>query len=83
MIALESAAGTAAAYYHWNENQIRRQSRQTQILSDGILRQKGFSLQFESDNGRSVIPSESTDIINIYSNVVLDTGFSSSGSPGS
>ena len=75
MIALESAAGTAAAYYRWNESDLRGNKRRFDILSDGILRQHGFSMQFESESGKASIPCESTDIINVYSSVILDSGF--------
>ena len=75
MIALESAVDTVAAYYHWNETKPKNDRRRTDILSSGILRQHGFSMQFESETGKAVIPACSTDVINIYSNVIFDSGF--------
>ena len=75
MIALESNSGTVSAYYRWNESRARNNHRTADILSSGILRQKDFSLQFETDAGKTLIPPESTEIINLYSNVIFDTGF--------
>lgn len=75
VIALESESGTVSAYYHWNESQFRDNQRNIDILSDGILRQKDFSLRFETDTEKTIIPPETTDIVNVYSSVVFDSNF--------
>ena len=74
MIALEADSGTVSAYYRWNESKAKNNRRNIDVLSDGILRQKDFSLRFETEEGKTVIPAETTDIINVYSNVIFDTG---------
>ena len=45
------------------------------VLSDGILRQKDFSLLLESDGGNANIPIKAIDCINVFSNVIFDSGF--------
>lgn len=75
MIALESESGSVSAYYRWTESKAENNHRSVNILSDGILRQKDFSLRFETDEGKENIPPESTEIINVYSNVILDSNF--------
>ena len=44
-------------------------------MSEGILRQKDFSLLFETSEENSSLPISSIDMINIYSSVILDSGF--------
>ncbi len=75
VIALESNSDTVSAYYRWNESRAQYNHRTADVLSSGILRQKDFSLQFETDETKTLIPPESTEIINLYSNVIFDTGF--------
>ena len=45
------------------------------LLSDGILRQKDFSLLLESDGGNADIPIKAIDCINVFSNVIFVSGF--------
>lgn len=49
--------------------------RTLDILSDGILRQKDLSLAFESADRTTPIPVKATDILNVYSSVILDSHF--------
>jgi len=62
-------------YYNWNKNHQKYNRRKINILSDGILRQKDFSILFDTDDKDTVIPPAATDSINIYSNVVFDSRF--------
>lgn len=66
---------TADAYHTWNKDNPRNTRQTIDILSDGILKQKDFTLAFESDEGESSIPVQTVDCINVYSNVVFDSGF--------
>jgi len=75
MVALPSGSPLVKAYAAWRNGRIPPHWRPSHILSDGILRQKDFSLLFEHENGSSVIPPETTETINIYSNVIFDSGF--------
>lgn len=65
----------ADCYYNWNTKKQQNNRRKINILSDGILRQKEFSILFDTDSTDTVIPPAGTDIINVYSNVIFDTNF--------
>lgn len=70
-----------AFYRDWHEALPEKETRTVDILSDGILRQKDYSLLFERRDclenhaAQNDIPVMNTDVINIYSNVILDAGF--------
>ena len=75
VIALEADAPDKTSYRLWHESELYNGKGITDILSNGILRQKDYSLIFESDSRKINIPVESVDVINIYSDVVFDSGF--------
>ena len=64
-----------AAYHAWQSNPLRNPGRTVEVLSDGILRQRDLTLLLEAENGSLPIPAQNTDCINVYSNVVFDSGF--------
>lgn len=70
-----------AFYRDWHEALPEKETRTVDILSDGILRQKDYSLLFERRDclenhaAQNDIPVMNTNVINIYSNVILDAGF--------
>ena len=45
------------------------------VGKDGILRRKDQSLLLDTETGNYNIPSRNTDIINVFSDVILDSGF--------
>ena len=59
----------------WFEQQPVDGGGITDIISNGILKQKDVSLAFESDILNSDIPIRTVDTINVYSDVVFDSGF--------
>ena len=61
-------------FSQWYDSVPKNNRRRFDILSDGILRQKEFTLFFEKGDGKTEIPSRATDTINVYSNVVFDSG---------
>lgn len=73
--ALEEDAPDHAYYRGWHISTPERENRAVDLLSDGILRQKEYSLVFENNEKEHEIPVMSTDSINIYSSVIFDTGF--------
>ena len=75
IIAVEANAQSRDSYRMWHESELYSSRKTREILSDGILRQKDYSLLFESECRESDIPVESVDVINIYSDVVFDSGF--------
>ena len=74
-IAVEADSPEKSSYRSWHQSRPERDRRTANILSGGILRQKDYSLAFEADGEETDIPVMHTDMINIYSGVVLDTGF--------
>ena len=75
IIALEANTSDKTSFRMWHEAEIYDNMRITDIISDGILRQKDYSIAFETDSEDADIPLESIDVINIYSDVVFDSGF--------
>ena len=64
----------AETYYGWSGSEISDGKRTVDIVSDGILRQKDFSLIFDGEAADFDIPVRETDIINVYSDVIFDSG---------
>ena len=73
--AVEDADPDAAIHRQWYESEPADHHRCVDIVSDGILRQKDFSAVFESEECETSLPIVSTDTINVYSSVTLDSGF--------
>ena len=63
------------AYHSWRTYRPGNPRRSVDILTDGILRQRDFSLAFENEDGTFDIPIEVSSVINVYSDVVMDSGF--------
>ena len=62
-------------YFSWNTKKQKNNRRKINVLSDGILRQKEFSILFDTEDKDTIIPPAATENINIYSNVVFDSRF--------
>lgn len=75
LIALQNDRTAQSAYHAWHMEALNNHRHTVDILSDGILRQKDFSLCFESGVSESDIPIMTTNVINVYSNVIFDSGF--------
>lgn len=75
IVVLEADMPMNTAYYNWHRSEPENNHRRVSVLSDGILRQRDYSLLFESDGDCTNIPIETTDVINIYSDVIFDSGF--------
>lgn len=75
IIAAEANAQPKTFYRLWHESELYSSKKTRDILCDGMLRQKDYSLLFEDDNGGCNIPVETVDVINVYSDVVFDSGF--------
>lgn len=58
----------------WVKKTPADNKRTVDIVSNGILSQKGFSLVFDNGETEADIPVKETGVINIYSNVVFDSG---------
>ena len=75
MIAESANDDSRVTYRTWRSGEITDPHRRVDILSDGILRQRDYDLLFETESGETDIPPMTTDVINIYSNVIFDDGF--------
>ena len=75
MIALKTDDSAEGAYYAWYQQKTRNTHRTIDVLSEGVLRQKDYSLFFDTAFQDSSIPLMTIDRINIYSSVVFDSGF--------
>ena len=71
-----SAEDTALPVYGaWHSRVIKNPGDTENLLSDGILRQRDFSLVFQTEDGKLDIPANATGAINVFSSVIFDTGF--------
>lgn len=59
----------------WKSSCIQKIDKQYHILSDGIITRKDYTILFENEEGKMYIPVETTDTINIYSNISFNTTF--------
>ena len=75
MLMLKAEEKAENAYFAWHESKLRNNHRGMDILSDGVLRQKDYTLFFDTAAGASSLPIMSVDRINIYSSVIFDSGF--------
>lgn len=73
LTALDQESPVDDGFASWHSGLPANRHRRVDILSDGILRQKGFSLLFDTDEEDAVIPVRATDTINIHSSVILDS----------
>ena len=73
--AVEEDTPEQAYFRGWHISTPEKENRAVDLLSDGILRQKEYSLLFDNDTEQKDIPVMATDMINIYSSVIFDTGF--------
>lgn len=75
IIAFDANADIVSAYHSWHSGCKNNGRGRYDLVSDGILRQKDFSLLFDTETIDTSIPTVSTNTINIYSDVILDSGF--------
>lgn len=63
-----------AVYRLWSSSEIEKTDGVYHIVSNGILRRNDAALLFDGDTSERNIPVAVTDAINIYSDVVMDSG---------
>lgn len=59
----------------WHREAVEKVNQQYHIINDGILTRKDFNVLFLSGDKKIHIPVETTESINIYSEITLNTGF--------
>lgn len=74
-IALETTDSPQGAFHSWHQEKMRNTHKTMDVLSDGVLRQKDYSLYFDGETQDYDIPLMSIDMLNVYSSVIFDAGF--------
>lgn len=59
----------------WRKGSISRIGRSYHIVNDGIINREDYNILFENEKGKCFIPKETTDSINIYSDVMFSANF--------
>lgn len=63
------------SYLYWTESSIERINDEYHIINDGILNQNDYNVLFENEEKRVIIPINSFNSLNIYSNVIISKNF--------
>lgn len=66
---------TKVKYNYWHKSAIRKEDNEYHIINDGILTKKDYSILFENENQKVEIPTEVTEHINIYSQIIFSSNF--------
>lgn len=66
---------TMHVFERWHKSAIEKIEQNYYIVNDGILTKKDFTVLFENEEKKVYIPIETTDSINIYSNIELNANF--------
>lgn len=59
----------------WRTNTLEKINNEFHIVNEGILGQSEYKILFENKNKKVFIPIEASKIINIYSNVIINSNF--------
>lgn len=59
----------------WRTNTLEKINNEFHIVNEGILGQSEYTILFENKNKKVFIPIEASKIINIYSNVIINSNF--------
>lgn len=59
----------------WHKENIEKIDSNYYIVNDGILTKKDFTILFQNEEKKIYIPVETTDSINIYSNIEINASF--------
>lgn len=59
----------------WRTNSLEKINNEYHIINEGILSQSDYTILFENKNKKVYIPIEATKILNIYSNIIINSDF--------
>ncbi len=62
-------------YSNWHSSAIQQVETEYHLINNGILSKKDFTILFENDSGKHYLPVESTDALNVYSEVIFTSNF--------
>ncbi len=71
LVAVEGTRRSAEYAEDWLSNRLFTDPKKINLVSDGILSRKEFSLLFETDTSKTILPAGSIDQLNVYSSVVF------------
>lgn len=60
-------------YNNWTDSKIPNDFKEYNIINNGILSQRDYTLLFENKEKKSHLPVENIDCINIYSNIIFSS----------
>ena len=59
----------------WRTNSLEKINNEYHIVNEGILSQSDYTILFKNKNKKVYIPIEATKILNIYSNIIINSNF--------
>lgn len=59
----------------WRTNSLEKINNEYHIINEGILSQSDYTILFENKNKKVYIPIEATKILNVYSNIIINSNF--------
>lgn len=62
-------------YSSWNQEGVKKVDGSYHLINSGTLSRKDFSILFENEEGKKYIPVETTDALNVYSNIIFTSEF--------
>lgn len=71
----KESRNTKVNIYNWRSSSIQKISGEYHLIADGILTQKDYSLLFENPEKKMYLPIESTECLNLYSNIIFSGDF--------
>ena len=74
-IIAEKVSQTSSYFKKWEKSAIEKTADTYHIIDDGILGIKDFSILFENEEKKLIIPPETTDTINVYSSIIFSSNF--------
>ena len=74
VVAVSEDTGAKMSNRFWVSKKPFNNRKRVDLISDGILRQKNISLFFDTETVDTTVPLAGTDVINVYSDVIFDSG---------
>lgn len=60
-----------STYYNWSQSSLSKIDNQYHLVGSGVINKKDYTLIFENSEKKYYIPVETTEQLNIYSNVTV------------
>lgn len=66
---------TKTNIYSWSSTGIQKINDEYHLIADGIITHKDYNLLFENPEKKMYLPQESTECLNLYSNIIFSNDF--------